>query len=110
MIDVMFYYGTEVILVRIKDRNVFFATSTYGGSFTTIEGLKLSKSGVIKEFPDLKDNDEWRKEAIKRFQKKINSFETEEQIYDYTISELKKFGYVPKYKQRLGWRREKIYG
>lgn len=108
MIDVMFKYGTEIILVRIRDGKVFFATSTYGGSLTTIEGLKLSHSGVIKEFPDLIGNENWRREAIKRFEKKIDSFKTEEEIYQYIITDLKKYGYVPMWKQKPGFRMEKI--
>jgi hypothetical protein len=31
---------------------------------TTIDGLRLNKGGVIKEFPDLKDRKDWRTEAI----------------------------------------------
>jgi len=68
--------------------------------------LRFDKAGVIKEFPDLKDNEEWRFEAIKRFKEKIKSLNNESEVSDYIINELKGCGYKPKFKQRAGFRRE----
>lgn len=108
MIGVLFLFGSEPVEVRVDQKNVYFRTGAYGGQFSTIEGLKLSKAGVIKEHPDLKDNDDWREEAIKRFKKKISSYKTEKQRMDYLIKDLTKFGYVARYMQKPGHRPIKL--
>lgn len=108
MIDLIFYYGSEIVLVRIVDRNVYFSTSTFGAMSSSIEGLKLDKAGAIKEWPDLENNPEWKQEAIKRFKEKIASFRIEDDAARYIIEDLKQYGYVPKWKQKQGFRKEKI--
>lgn len=108
MIDIFFEFMNEFILVRIEGSNVQFANTTYNNNLATIDGLKLNQQGVIKEFPDLKDNVEWRRIAITRFKDKIKTLETEEKISDYIITDLRKYGYIPKYKQRKGFRIIKI--
>ncbi len=85
---------------------MFFDIST--GIITTLEGLKLSKAGVVKEFPDLENDEDWNKKAIKRLKKHIESFETEEQKINYVIEELRKHGYQPLTKQRAGFRHKII--
>lgn len=107
MIGVIFDYGTEKVEVRIDGTQCLFRTTQFM-QFTTIEGLKLSKAGVIKEFPDLKDNEKWREEAIKRFREKLKGLETEEQRMKYIIKDLTKFGYVPIAYQKKGFRPVKI--
>ena len=106
--ELKYDYGTAVITVKIKGSNVTFVNSTYGAIEATIEGLKLSRAGVVKEFPDLKDSMNWREEAIKRFKTKISTLQTEDAIAEYINLDLKKFGYVPKWKQKQGFRREKL--
>ena len=108
MIELMFKFGSELILVVVNGNNVSFGNTAYGGQMSTIDGLKLSKSGVIKEFPDLSDNNDWRIEAIKRFKEKIRSLEGEEKVCEYVISDLRKFGYVPFKKKKQGYRSEGI--
>ena len=93
--------------VRIENTNVLFRTSQSGG-FAPINSLQLSKQGVIKEFPDLKKNPNWREEAIKRFKLKIKSKTTEKKRMDYIIKDLHKFGYKPLYTQRAGHRPIKL--
>jgi len=78
MIGIIFIYCGEPIEVRIASSKVYFRTAQ-SGQFTTIDGLKLDKSGVIKEFPDLKDRDDWQKEARERFKDKIEKMETEKE-------------------------------
>lgn len=95
-------------MVRINGHRVTFVNSTYGAFESTIEGLKLSRAGVIKEYPDLKEREDWREEAIKRFKEVINVMQNEESIAEYVIQDLKKYGYIPKWKQKQGFRREKI--
>jgi hypothetical protein len=108
MIGLIFYYAQEIIYIRIDGHNVHFSNSTFGAVETSIDGLKLNKSGVLKEYPDLKDNDNWKEIAIERFKEVINAMKTEDAIAEYIIEDLKKYGYVPKWKQKAGFRRTKI--
>lgn len=108
MIEVIFYFGTEISMVRIRGNHVTLCSSSQGSVEATIDGLKLSKSGVVKEFPDLKDKENWREESIIRFKQRIKDFKSEEAVAEYLIEDLKKFGYVPKYKQVMGFRRVAI--
>lgn len=95
------------IAVRIIGENVLFI-NLETNMMSPIEGLKINKQGVIKEHPDLKDNPEWKQIAIQRFVDKVKSFKSEEERYEFMIKELKDMGYVPMYKQRNGFRPEKI--
>jgi len=108
MIEVIFYYGTEIVMVRVREGRVTFCSSSNGNYEADITGIRLSRGGVIKEFPDLKDSPVWKDEAIKRFKKRMEELSTEEAIAEYVIMDLKKFGYVPKWKQKQGFRRIKI--
>ena len=108
MIDVIFSFGTETIQVRVEDKMVLFRTQQFGTLFSPLEGLKLDKSGVIKEFPDLKEDEKWREKAIERFNKHIKSIPYETLRMNYVIDELTKYGYIPMYKQRAGFRIQKL--
>ena len=105
MIGVIFEYGDENLMVQVNGNNLIF--SDKGGS-STIEGLRLDKYGVVKEFPDLKDNMEWKKIAIERFKEKIKSIPTERGKINYIIEDLKKFGYKAKFLQQSGMRVQKL--
>ena len=108
MIGLIFQLGPEIVEVRIDNNNILFRNNDSNGMFTTIEGLKLSKVGVIREFPDLKDNNDWQNIARGRFKEKIKGMNTEMEKANYIIKDLKKYGYEPKYMQRQGFRPEKI--
>lgn len=108
MIGIVFQFRGQIIEVRIDGTNCLFRTDKFGGRFFTIENLKLDKKGVIKEHPDLKDNDEWRTEAIKRFNEHLKKMGSEIERKDYVIEELSKCGYRPLYLQRTGFRQERI--
>ena len=108
MIEIIFYYGSEVILVRITGNKVEFGNSMYGNKLATIDGLHLDKEGTIKEFPDLKDRSDLKKEAINRFKDHISKMKNEDEVTDYIIKELCSKGYIPKYKQKNGFRPTKI--
>lgn len=95
MIDILFKFGSDVIIVKIEGHKVLFGNTSYGNVLTTIDGLVLSKQGVIKEFPDLENNDDWAIEASKRFKEKIFKMEGEKEIANYIINDLKKYGYIP---------------
>lgn len=108
MIDVIFSFGNETVLIRLDGSNIHLANSEYGAMMATIDGIRLSKSGVIQEFPDLINDDNWKAKAIYRFKEKLKSFSTEEERVTYVIEDLKKYGYKPMFKQQIGFRRVKI--
>jgi len=107
MININFRLGGDLITVKIEGTSVFFYDPSLS-LYTTIEGLKLNKAGVIKEFPDLKDNENWKGEAVKRFKEHIKKLNNEQNRKNYVIEELKKHGYTPISIQRKGYRPEKI--
>ncbi len=108
MISLMFKFYEEKILVIIKGNEVFFGNTLFGSQLSAINGLQLSYEGVLKEFPDLKDNPSWRLEAITRFKDKIKSYNTEDEKANYIIQDLRKHHYIPLYKQRKGFRVERL--
>ena len=108
MIGVIFQFGGDVIETRIEGTSVYFRSTVYGTSFVTIDNLYLDKANVIKEFPDLEGDEFWRMKAIQRFKDEMKKLGTENKISDYLINDLKKYGYVPKYKQRAGFRVEAL--
>jgi len=108
MIGIIFDYTGEKIEVRVKDDLVLFRTSSFP-SFTSINGLKLDKKGVIEEFPDLKDKENWKEEATKRFKEKIKQMKSEEERIQYIIKDLTKYGYKPLFLQKEGFRPIKLY-
>jgi len=107
MIGAVFKFGSEIVEVRVKDKNVFFRTSQHI-EFGDIDGLKLNKVGVLREFPDLKDKEDWQKQAKERFKDKIKKMKTERERINYVIEDLRKHGYEPMYEQQSGFRPRKI--
>ena len=105
MIKGTFEFASDRIDVIVDGNILLFCDSN--GMATTIEGLKLDKPGVIKEFPDLKDDDEWRQKAIERLKTHLKTMETDAEKLNYVRDELKKFGWTPLFKQRAGWRPER---
>lgn len=108
MIHIMFEFLNEKTLIEVNGEKVYFSHESFGNVKTEIDNLKLSKSGVIKEFPDLKDNEEWKEIAIKRFKDKIKQLNNEDERTNYIIEDLKKYGYKPLYKQKKGFRIQRI--
>jgi len=107
MIKSTFSLGSDMVEVIINGNDIkFFDVSS--GTITTIEGIRIDKSGSLKEFPDLKDNDDWRKITLERFKEKFKSFKTENESNNYVIEELTKFGYKFIMKQKAGWRPTRI--
>ena len=102
-----FRLGGEEVEVIVDKGNIMFRDSS-SGMTTTIHGLKLNKAGVIKEHPDLKDDDEWRKKAINRLKNHVKKFKTELQKINYIRDELAKHGYEPRFFQRAGHRPQKF--
>ena len=108
MIDLFFQHLNEFVLVRIDGHKILFGNTNYKGQLASIDGLKLNHNGVINEFPDLIGNNSWRDIAIQRFKDKIKDMSNEEEIAIYVIDDLKKHNYIPKLKQKKGFRIEKI--
>ena len=108
MIGLIFQLGPEIVEVRVDNNNILFRNNATNGMFATIDNIKLNKLGVIKEHPDLKDNEDWQNIARERFKEKINNMKTEMERADYIIEDLKKFGYKPLYRQRKGFRVERL--
>lgn len=108
MIELIFEFGSEVILVVIENQDVKFGSTLFGAKLSDISGLKLDYNGVCREFPDLETSENWREEAINRFKEKIKLMKTEDETSNYIITEFIKMGYKPKFKQKKGFRRENI--
>jgi len=107
MIGVIMKLGSEIVEVRVQGNQVLFRTGQFGGAFTTLAGLKLSKAGVVKEFPDLEDKENWKEITIKRFKEKIKNINNEMDKIKYIVDDLSKFGYVPLYLNQQGHRIKK---
>ena len=98
--------GSRMAIRIIGDNILFIDLKT--NMFAPIEGLRLSKQGVILEHPDLKDNPDWKQIAIQRFVDKSKKFKTESEKSEFIIQELRNMNYTLKYKQRNGFRPQKI--
>ena len=103
MIGIIFQFGNKNIEVVVDGEKCLFRAGEFGG-LVPIDNLKLSYQGVCREFPDLEVRKDWREEAIKRFKEKMKAFKTEEERVDYVVNDLKKFGYIPLYAQKNGFR------
>jgi len=111
MRDLVFEFGTELVGIQINNKRIQFC-KLQGGyySYSPIEGLKLSVSGILKEFPDLKDKTKevMRRIAMKRFKKHIEGLKKESDIQEYLKKDLAKHGYKLKYVKRPGFRRKRV--
>lgn len=108
MIEAIFLFGGDVILVRIREHNVEFGNTAYGAQLATIDGLNLSREGVEKEFPDLIGREDWREEAIRRFKENIKALKGEKAILKYIKEDLGKHGYILKRWKQNGYREVKV--
>jgi GTP1/Obg family GTP-binding protein len=106
VIGLVVKFANEIFKIVVAGNNVYFTDSL--GMSSTIDGLKLSYVGVVKEFPDLKDNEDWKKKASERFKEKIKSFNTDIEKINYLKEDLKQYGYKPLYIQRSGFRPQKV--
>ncbi|HDK27242.1 MAG TPA: hypothetical protein ENG48_09205 [Candidatus Atribacteria bacterium] len=107
MIKATFRLGGEVIEVIVRGTELLFYDIS-SQLTSVIEGLRLNKAGVIKEFPDLENNPEWKKIAIQRLKDYIKKLKTEMERIIYVKNELKQHGYEPLYLQRAGFRPQKF--
>ncbi len=103
MIQGTFSLGQDLVQVVVKGNELMFYDVS-SGQMTVMEGLKLDMSGVIKEFPDLKDDEEWRKKAINRLKEHMKKISKEMDKLNYVKNELVAFGWNALYFQKCGWR------
>ena len=108
MIGIIFRFGNEYVEVRINGINLYFRTSLYGKDFVPLESLQMSREGVLREHPDLAGEERWKEIAIERLKFKLKDMANELERAHYIISDLSKFGYIPMYLQREGFRPEKL--
>jgi dynactin complex subunit len=102
-----FRFGSDIIEVIFDGNNVMFMDAS-SGMITSLEGLRISHDGVVKQFPDLKKREDWKKEAIERLKKHIKKFKNQNDKLNYVKDELVKYGYTPLYKQKAGFRPTKF--
>jgi len=103
--------GSLLVVEIVGNRIISFATLHQGLTmYSTIDGLKFSKVGMLKSFPDLKDLDfaEMKKEAMKRFKQKIKEMKTEQELHAYIVDDLKNHGYVLYKTEKKGFRTNKV--
>ena len=108
MIEVIFQLGSEMIGVLIRDKDVLFQTVQTGAMIVPIESLGFSKQGVVKEFPDLENDPDWRDKAIIRFKAHLFTLPNEQARADYVIKDLAKYGYKPLMIKKKGFRPKRV--
>jgi len=100
-----FQLASDNVDVIIDGNNIMFMQD---GVITTLDGLRISKSGVVKEFPDLENDEEWKKKGLERLKEHIKTFDTQDKKLDYVKKELIKFGYTALYFQKAGFRPQRF--
>ena len=72
-----FEFAGDFVKVKILGNNVTFASSPNLNRYVPINFLRLTKEGILKEHPDLKDLSfqVMKEEAIKRFKEHITELE-----------------------------------
>jgi len=107
LIDCIFERNGTYQGIRIQGYNLTFLMQKGSWWVATprgIEDLKLDINGIFKEFPNLKDKfieidnpveaeKEVRRIAIERFKEKLKKFNTEEEIKEYLIQDMRKHNY-----------------
>ena len=101
-----FRIASEIIEVIINGNDIMFLDEN--NTITTMDGLKISKEGTLKEFPDLKNNEEWKKLALERLKEHLKKLENNKKKLEYIKEELTKFGYEALFYQEAGHRPKKF--
>lgn len=106
MIDMILAHNLKVYKISVNNKKpvIYFR----GKMLPLIESVKLDYDGVIKEYPELKDNPEWREEIIRKFYKKCNDYNSDEEVCGYIVEDLKKWGYKLISVSRRGFRPKKF--
>ena len=107
--DIYFEFGRNPTIVRIEGNNLQFADFNSNFQFIPLKRIKLSISGILKEYPDLNglSEGEIKEKAILRLKNKLKDMNLTEKR-DYIIHELKNCGYTPKMIKMEGFRPIKL--
>lgn len=109
MITATYQLGPQQISAKVEGNALLFFDAE-SGMITTLEGLRFSRAGVLKEFPDLKEEKEWRKVALERLKEHLKTFQTEKEKMNYVTRELVRFGgYLPLFWQQKGFRVKQFF-
>lgn len=111
MIVISFRKDNNIGFIKIADKQLYYGHVVRGTPFyAPIDKKIFVYSGILKEYPDLKDKTEAEARTIAegRLKEKVSNMKTEEEIYQYVISELRMHGSIPFMRQRLGFRPEPI--
>ena len=108
MINLVFEHMNEKVMIMINGNDVRFGNTAFGAVMADISGLKLSYEGCCREWGDLELRKDWHDEAIRRFKDKIASLKTEDEKANFIVEDLRRSGYVPKLKQKNGFRMERL--
>lgn len=107
IINATFKLAGDVVSIKVEGNSLFFF-DVGSGQIAPLEGLRMSKAGVLKEHPDLENNPDWRKIAIERLKEHMKKKETEMDKIIYVKEELTKFGYEPLNYSKKGFRPRKF--
>lgn len=79
-------------------------------TYSTLEGLNFNVTGILKQFPDLRNKSigEIKRTGLKRFKKHLKSFETEIELIDYLKDDLEGHGYKLLMIQKKGHRPTRV--
>lgn len=104
MIGIVMTRLDEVVMVVVEGHSLQFKSNLNMQAMAPLDYIKFDYNGVVKEHPDLKDDDQWRQKAIQRLKDKLKTMTSEKEIMKYVLEDLTKFGWVGKYYQQNGMR------
>ena len=113
MTDLIFLFEKtgEVVIISIGVGYITRFAQVINGIpiYSTLEGLKFSVAGIVKEFPDLKDNKIGyiKREGLRRFKEHLKTMKTEKDTVRYLRDDMKKHGYKLISVHRKGFRSQK---
>jgi hypothetical protein len=111
MIVISFKRDNQAGFIKIDNKYLYYGKVVKGvPTYVPIDKNIFVQSGVIKEYPELKDKteDEAKTIAEQRLKDKIKLMNSEEEIYQYVLHELRLHGNIPVMKQKAGFRPEII--
>lgn len=111
MMVVSFKKDNSIGFLKIDNKQLYYGHIVKGTPiFVPIDKKIFVISGILKEYPELKDKteDEMRTISEQRLKEKVMSMNSDEEVYQYVLKELRLHGSIPFMRQRSGFRPEKI--
>ena len=107
---ILFEHFGSIIEIRYSGNDLITRSSEYGSNFNYIY-TSFEHEKVIRQFPELEYDQEWRTKAYKKLVDIINTYKTDDDKIKYIIKELKPHGFVAKYVMKKGFRPKAVkYG